>query len=243
MIVNAIQRLAPSTAAFVVAASMHVALAVGLLYMPQMDIIPPQVDGGFEVVDLSAFGVAAMPELEPEQKAEPVEEPVVEKAPKEPEPLPEPEVVEKLEPAPLPMPKPKPKPVAKPVAQPVAQPQVNPVAKPVAQPDVQPQTQTVGSQHAFVPPSSHAAYLRNPKPTYPAIAQQRGMEGMVLVYVEVSARGEPLSVTLKQSSGFVLLDKAALKAVHGWRFAPATRGGQPVAAGVEVPIRFSLNDA
>lgn len=241
MSVNVIQHIAPSAAAFVLAASVHVGLAVGLLYMPQMDIVPPQVDGGFEVVDLSAFGVAAMPEPEPEQKVEPVEEPVVEKAPKEAEPLPEPEAVAKLEPAPLPMPKPKPKPVAQPQAK--AEPVQTAQPQPQAKPDVQPQTQTVGSQHAFVPPMSQAAYLRNPKPSYPTIAQQRGMEGMVLIYVEVSALGEPLSVTLKQSSGFVLLDKAALKAVHGWRFAPATRGGQPVAAGVEVPIRFSLNDA
>ena len=220
--------------------------------MPDMEVIPPQIDGGFEVVDLSAFGVAAMPEPEPVEE-EPIEKAEVEPLPKPepepepeilPEPEPEPEVVEKVEPAPLPKPKPKP------VVQPKPKPEPKPVQKAEAKPQPKPQpkprpktTASAGSQSAFVPPTSNAAYLRNPKPTYPSIAQRRGMEGVVLVMVEVTAQGVPKTVTVKKSSGFMLLDKAALKAVRAWRFAPATRGRKPVAAGVEVPIRFKLNDA
>lgn len=246
----AIQSWSRSTAAFALAAGVHVGLGFGLLSMPAMEITPPQAVGGFEVVDLSAFGIAAAPEPEPV-----IEKPAPEPEPEAlPEPEPEPEIAEP-EPEPLPVPvpeqpKPKPKPVAKPKPEPKPEPKPQPkpieqVQKPAPKPKpvATPQTATAGSQNAFVPPSSTAAYLRNPKPAYPALAQRRGMQGVVLLLVEVSAKGEPLAVKLKSGSGYSILDKAALRAVQKWRFAPATRGGRPIAAQIEVPIRFTLNDA
>ena len=231
-----------SAIAFTLALGVHVGLAAGVVIMPSQEIEPPQVDGGFEVVDLSAFGVAAMPEPEPVEEEEVVEEAPPPKPDPEPEPIPEPE------PEPMPLPKPQPKPEPKPEPEPEPEPEPKPepkkveAPKPKPKPKAQPQTEAVGSQQAFVPPSSTAAYLRNPKPSYPAMAQRRGMEGLVLLYVEVSKKGAPLSITIKQSSGYTLLDKAALRAVKAWRFAPAKRGGIPVSAGVEVPIRFSLKN-
>ena len=37
------------------------------------------------------------------------------------------------------------------------------------------------------------------------------------------------------------LDSAAAAAVRQWRFKPAMASGQPVAAWVEVPVRFTLH--
>lgn len=240
--------------AFTAAAGLHIGVAIGFLVMPQVDVTPPQAVGGFEVVDLSAFGVAAQPEPEPIKEEptepEPIEQAAVEP---EPEPLPEPEPEpEVMEPEPLPQPvaqpkpKPKPKPVVKPKPKPTPKPvkktETKPQPKPVQKPTAQPQTATAGSQKAFVPPSSTAAYLRNPKPVYPALAQRRGMQGVVLLLVEVAADGAPRAVTVKKGSGFAILDKAALRAVRAWRFAPAKRGGRPVKASIEVPIRFTMKD-
>lgn len=245
-----LNRIAPPSAAFLVASGVHVAIAFGLVWMPKVDIIPPVAVGGFEVVDLSAFGVAAPPEPEPVEEP-PVEEPDPEPEPipePEPEPIPEPKVEALPEPAPIEIPKPvvKPKPKPKPVTKP--KPQTKPVQKvePKPKPQAKPQKaqpSSPGNQNAFVPPTSTAAYLRNPKPSYPPLAQRRAMQGVVLLVVEVSPKGLPSQVKVKKSSGFMLLDKAALKAVRAWRFAPGTRGGVPVAATVEVPIRFTLNDA
>ena len=252
MMTDTAKRIYGPSAAFVVASGVHVLLAAALMWMPKPDITLPMAVGGFEVVDLSAFGVSALPEPEPIE--EPVEEELVEEAKVEPEPEPEPEVIpepepepevlSEPEPAPLPKPKPvevaKPKPVEKVVKKVEAKPEIKPEVKPRPKRQVDP---SVGSQNAFVAPRSNAAYLKNPKPAYPPIALRRGMQGLVLLTVEVSKKGTPLAVRIKKSSGFVLLDKSALKAVRRWRFAPATRGGLPVSATVDVPIRFSLNDA
>jgi len=258
MTVAALKLIARPAAAFMVASGVHVAVALGLVWMPKTDITPPVAVGGFEVVDLSAFGVAAPVAPEPveedhveEAKVEPEPEPIPEPEP-EPEPIPEPKVEAPPEPAPLSAPKPvvKPKPKPKPVVkpQPKPQPKPKPVQKVEPKPQAKPKPQKAqasapGSQNAYVPPTSTAAYLRNPKPAYPALAQRRGMQGVVLLLVEVSAKGYPTAVKVKKTSGFTVLDKAALKAVRAWRFAPAKRGSLPIAASVEVPIRFTLNDA
>jgi protein TonB len=68
------------------------------------------------------------------------------------------------------------------------------------------------------------------------------MEGRVLVRAEVQADGSCNRVELKKTSGHDLLDQAALEAVKKWRFVPARKGGQAVAAWVEVPITFNLEN-
>lgn len=95
----------------------------------------------------------------------------------------------------------------------------------------------------YVPPSSNAAYLSNPKPAYPSLAQKRGWEGIVTLSVAVDESGQPLDVQIKSSSGYSVLDRCAVEAVQRWRFVPARRGGRNVAANVEVPIRFGLESA
>lgn len=37
------------------------------------------------------------------------------------------------------------------------------------------------------------------------------------------------------------LDSAAVKAVRGWSFVPATRGGQNIESIVQVPVNFRIN--
>nr|CRH05391.1 putative TonB family protein [Candidatus Magnetococcus massalia] len=93
----------------------------------------------------------------------------------------------------------------------------------------------------YTPPVGHVGYLRNPKPSYPMLARRRGLQGTVLLHVQVSDQGAPLDVTIKQGSGYGVLDRAALEAVVRWRFKPATRGGVAILSQVDVPIRFTLS--
>lgn len=88
--------------------------------------------------------------------------------------------------------------------------------------------------------ASKADYLRNPPPAYPSDAKKRGEEGTVILIVEISDRGGVESVEIETSSGYTVLDRAALDAVRRWRFQPAKAGGIAVRSSVKVPIRFDL---
>lgn len=91
-------------------------------------------------------------------------------------------------------------------------------------------------------PDYRADYLNNPRPPYPLVARRMGYQGRVVLNVEVLADGRAGQVLLHQSSGYEILDKAALQTVQTWRFSPARRLGQPVTQWFLVPIRFSLED-
>jgi periplasmic protein TonB len=84
------------------------------------------------------------------------------------------------------------------------------------------------------------AYRANPSPEYPAIARRRGYEGTVLVEVLVSRDGRVGDLRLSQSSGYPVLDQAAMLSIKKWLFEPATVNQEKVEMWVKVPVRFHL---
>lgn len=83
-------------------------------------------------------------------------------------------------------------------------------------------------------------YRRNPEPPYPLAARRRRQEGVVLLAVDVTAKGRAARVAVQKSSGFKLLDEAAARAVEDWEFEPAREGAAAVDSRIEVPVRFRL---
>ena len=75
---------------------------------------------------------------------------------------------------------------------------------------------------------------------YPSRSIELGQQGEVMVRVRLEPDGAAAEIVLWRSSNFPLLDRAALTAVRGWHFLPALRDGRPVAAWVEIPVRFHL---
>ena len=75
-------------------------------------------------------------------------------------------------------------------------------------------------------------------PTYPPAALRNGVEGSVVVRVDVDATGYPMNVTIIQRSGSRDLDRAASDAVRRWRFQPAQSNGVAVPGSIEVPFDF-----
>lgn len=89
-------------------------------------------------------------------------------------------------------------------------------------------------------PSSSAAYLNNPKPSYPALSKRLGEQGTVVVRVLIGVDGTAQQAEISSSSGHPRLDQAALAVVLKWRFVPGKRGGVPEAMWFNVPISFVL---
>lgn len=90
------------------------------------------------------------------------------------------------------------------------------------------------------PPVFSAHYLANPQPAYPGLSRRLREQGRVMLRVHVSASGSAQEVQLRTSSGYPRLDDAALETVKTWKFAPAKRGAEAVAAWVLIPISFKL---
>ena len=156
----------------------------------------------------------------------------------------EPEAVIQPEPAPVTPPRPdgmtfRKKAEKKPAPQPAEK-----VVKPASQPAPTSGMQAPDATEkvaARTEPVFDAAYLRNPAPAYPAPARRGGVQGKVMLEVDVNLEGSARSVSVASSSGSSLLDNAALDAVKRWRFVPAHRGSEVVEAHVLVPVEFKLN--
>jgi len=83
----------------------------------------------------------------------------------------------------------------------------------------------------------------NPRPEYPRTAREAGWEGTVILQVLVLPDGTAGNVMLHKTSGYSILDEAALSAVKGWQFVPAMDGNFPVQSMVRMPVRFDLRAA
>lgn len=94
----------------------------------------------------------------------------------------------------------------------------------------------------MTPPRFDANYLDNPPPVYPPLSRKLGEEGKVILCVHVDSGGLPTRVEIHAGSGSSRLDQAAERAVWRWKFVPARRGGETLAASVVVPIVFNLRE-
>ena len=83
----------------------------------------------------------------------------------------------------------------------------------------------------------------NPKPHYPLLARNQGIEGRVVVNVLISVQGTVKTISVGQSSGSRLLDKAAVQAVKKWRFHPVLHNGKAIPSSESVPIVFKLKNS
>jgi protein TonB len=96
----------------------------------------------------------------------------------------------------------------------------------------------IAGQHVI--PASVDARFRNRPPDYPRDAVRRAEQGAVILLIHVSSAGLPLGVDIAESSGFMLLDRAARDAVLGWHFVPAVQDGQPIPFDMKLRVVFNL---
>jgi len=91
--------------------------------------------------------------------------------------------------------------------------------------------------------SAVSRYRQTPPPVYPQAARQKGYEGLVLISVEILENGASGQLIVKKSSGYAVLDQAALRAVKKWKFIPAVKNNVRIRTWGDVPIRFVLQDS
>ena len=89
-------------------------------------------------------------------------------------------------------------------------------------------------------PSTPLTAVQTPPPVYPLELACAGIDGTSVLQVTVDSKGVPSIVSVAGSSGNAQLDQSAVTAVKAWVFEPATRGGQPVVQGLQVPVNFRL---
>ncbi|MFA0112392.1 TonB family protein [Vibrio sp. 10N.261.46.E11] len=78
-------------------------------------------------------------------------------------------------------------------------------------------------------------------PSYPRQARRRGVEGVATYEIWLDAEGKQIKQALVNSSGALMLDNAALKAIKKWKFSPHTVNGRAIAHRVQIPVRFKLD--
>ncbi|WLE61899.1 TonB family protein [Burkholderia plantarii] len=175
------------------------------------------------------------PERPPEPKPRPIEKPVVRKtapllsseAPAERTVAPaKTEPVKPVEPAPPP---------------PVPTPSAAPAPAPT------PPAPAPGPNLLDTPKQISSAELKQlgcriPSPDYPPKARRLEQEGTVVVRLTIGADGAVKTARVARSSGYPLLDAAALTSIEAGRCQPYTTAGIPRAVEAEQPIAFNLND-
>ena len=85
--------------------------------------------------------------------------------------------------------------------------------------------------------------LKEVKPSYPAAALSRRIQGVVLLGAVVRADGAITDVVVLGSIDRVYgLDDAAVAAARLWQFSSPTRNGQPVALRITIEMTFSIRE-
>ena len=84
--------------------------------------------------------------------------------------------------------------------------------------------------------------INNPHPPYPLIARKKGFEGKLILEVLVNEDGSVKSTSIRESSGYEILDTVSKETVEKWTFIPAKKMGRAVKDNIQVPIKFVLTD-
>lgn len=80
--------------------------------------------------------------------------------------------------------------------------------------------------------------IATPAPKYPKDAAAQGINGKVVLIVDVAADGSVSKAVVERATPDGVFDAAALESVKKWKFTPAMKNGKAVASKVRVPVEF-----
>jgi periplasmic protein TonB len=86
---------------------------------------------------------------------------------------------------------------------------------------------------------SSGLLIRRVNPTYPPLARQARIQGVVILQAQISKDGSIENLQL--ISGHPMLAPAAIEAVKQWKYKPYLLNGEPVEVETQVQVNFTLS--
>jgi len=80
--------------------------------------------------------------------------------------------------------------------------------------------------------------IRKVNPSYPPLARQARIQGVVLLQAEISKEGNIINLQL--ISGHPMLAPSTIEAVKQWRYKPYLLNGEPVEVETQIQVNFTL---
>jgi protein TonB len=135
-------------------------------------------------------------------------------------------------------------------AAPVFQTLVEPVKQEVTEPVAMSATPATATSSPVAQPHEVDRYLRDSvmklitqELTYPAIARRKGWQGVVKVELHIEADGSITGLQLDETSGYAVLDRAALQCLQTANIPDATQWLRGRSADIIVPVEYRLVDS
>ena len=97
-----------------------------------------------------------------------------------------------------------------------------------------------GPKVVFIPYDDPPVATTPIRPIYPEIAQEAGIEGVVIVQAFIDASGRVKETLILKGVPNTGLDEAAMEAIRKTRFRPARQRERPVGVWISIPVNFKL---
>jgi protein TonB len=97
-----------------------------------------------------------------------------------------------------------------------------------------------GPKVVFIPYDDPPVAMSPIKPLYPEIAQEAGIEGVVVVQAFIDEKGRVKETLILKGVPNTGLDEAAMAAIRKTRFRPARQRERAVGVWISIPVNFKL---
>ena len=97
-----------------------------------------------------------------------------------------------------------------------------------------------GPKVVFIPYDDPPQPMTSIRPQYPEIAQEAGIEGVVVVQAFIDKKGRVKETLILKGVPNTGLDEAAMEAIRKTRFKPAKQRERAVGVWISIPVNFKL---
>ena len=97
-----------------------------------------------------------------------------------------------------------------------------------------------GPKVVFIPYDDPPQPMTSIRPQYPEIAQEAGIEGVVVVQAFIDKKGRVKETLIIKGVPNTGLDEAAMEAIRKTRFKPAKQRERAVGVWISIPVNFKL---